>query len=130
MNVSVENSVRRPGSMPQEDAAKLMRTRPRSRREGGIVIQPSFLEQRVKFCGLAPLIAHPAVQRTLNDRGPFPLPSRASQADSIGSRTRTESAPVSAALPSTWTPGTEFSKYEIGSRLAAGGMAEVWRAKI
>src|SRR5262245_43811257 len=107
-----------------------MRTRPRSRPEGGIVIQPSFLEQRVKFCGLAPLIAHPAVQRTLNDRGPFPLPSRASQADSIGSRTRTESAPVSAALPSTWTPGTEFSKYEIGSRLAAGGMAEVWRAKI
>jgi serine/threonine-protein kinase len=33
-------------------------------------------------------------------------------------------------LPSPWLPGTEFSKYEIDSRLAAGGMAEVWRAKI
>jgi len=32
--------------------------------------------------------------------------------------------------PSPWLPGTEFSKYEIDSRLAAGGMAEVWRAKI
>ena len=76
------------------------------------------------------MIAHPAVHRTLNDRGPFPLLSRASRADSIGNRTHTESAPASGPLPSTWSPGTEFSKYEIGSRLAAGGMAEVWRAKI
>jgi serine/threonine protein kinase/predicted hydrocarbon binding protein len=40
--------------------------------------------------------------------------------------------PVSAdtASPSPWRPGAEFSKYEIDSRLAAGGMAEVWRAKI
>jgi serine/threonine protein kinase/predicted hydrocarbon binding protein len=42
----------------------------------------------------------------------------------------TESAPPGAALPAAWLPGTEFSKYEIDSRLAAGGMAEVWRAKI
>ena len=76
------------------------------------------------------MIALPAVVRTLNDRGPFALPLRASRADSIGHRTHTESEPASAPLPSTWTPGTEFSKYEIGSRLAAGGMAEVWRAKI
>ncbi len=70
------------------------------------------------------------MHRTLNDRGPFPLPSRASQADGIRSRTHTASVPASGPLPSTWSPGTEFSKYEIGSRLAAGGMAEVWRAKI
>jgi eukaryotic-like serine/threonine-protein kinase len=34
------------------------------------------------------------------------------------------------ALPSPWAPGTQFSSYEIESRLAVGGMAEVWRAKI
>jgi serine/threonine protein kinase len=34
------------------------------------------------------------------------------------------------ALPSPWVPGTRFSSYEIESRLAVGGMAEVWRAKI
>jgi serine/threonine protein kinase/predicted hydrocarbon binding protein len=48
--------------------------------------------------------------------------------ESIASTTRLESGP--AATPAPWLPGTEFSKYEIGSRLAAGGMAEVWRAKI
>ncbi|HEX3903255.1 MAG TPA: protein kinase [Polyangia bacterium] len=31
---------------------------------------------------------------------------------------------------STWQAGTHFSRYEIDSRLAAGGMAEVWRAKL
>lgn len=31
---------------------------------------------------------------------------------------------------SPWVPGTRFSTYEIESRLAVGGMAEVWRAKI
>lgn len=36
----------------------------------------------------------------------------------------------SGALPSPWVPGTRFSDYEIESRLAVGGMAEVWRAKI
>ena len=36
----------------------------------------------------------------------------------------------SGALPSPWVPGTRFSSYEIESRLAVGGMAEVWRAKI
>jgi len=35
-----------------------------------------------------------------------------------------------AGLPSPWVPGTRFSSYEIESRLAVGGMAEVWRAKI
>ena len=50
--------------------------------------------------------------------------------DSAPSATHLESAPVAAAPPSPWLPGTEFSKYEIDSRLAAGGMAEVWRAKI
>src|SRR5215203_4166414 len=29
-----------------------------------------------------------------------------------------------------WTPGTQFSSYEIESLLATGGMAEVWRAKM
>jgi serine/threonine-protein kinase len=36
----------------------------------------------------------------------------------------------SGVLPSPWVPGTRFSSYEIESRLAVGGMAEVWRAKI
>src|SRR5947209_18812458 len=35
-----------------------------------------------------------------------------------------------AAVPSPWVPGTRFSSYEIESRLATGGMAEVWRASI
>ena len=50
----------------------------------------------------------------------------------MASATHTESAPPNpaGAPPSPWLPGTEFSKYEIDSRLAAGGMAEVWRAKI
>jgi predicted hydrocarbon binding protein/tRNA A-37 threonylcarbamoyl transferase component Bud32 len=46
------------------------------------------------------------------------------------SETRAESAPAAGPHPSPWLPGTEFSKYQIDSRLAAGGMAEVWRAKI
>ena len=29
-----------------------------------------------------------------------------------------------------WVPGTQFSTYEIESRLAIGGMAEVWRANM
>jgi len=29
-----------------------------------------------------------------------------------------------------WAPGTQFSRYEIMSRLARGGMAEVWRAAV
>ena len=33
-------------------------------------------------------------------------------------------------LLSPWVPGTRFSSYEIESRLAVGGMAEIWRAKI
>jgi serine/threonine protein kinase len=32
--------------------------------------------------------------------------------------------------PSPWQTGTHFSRYEIDSRLAVGGMAEIWRAKI
>jgi predicted hydrocarbon binding protein/tRNA A-37 threonylcarbamoyl transferase component Bud32 len=57
-------------------------------------------------------------------------PWQAPESESAASATRLESAPVGAAPPSPWQPGTAFSKYEIGSRLAAGGMAEVWRAKI
>jgi serine/threonine protein kinase len=33
-------------------------------------------------------------------------------------------------LHPTWQSGTHFSRYEIDSRLAIGGMAEVWRAKL
>jgi eukaryotic-like serine/threonine-protein kinase len=32
--------------------------------------------------------------------------------------------------PLPWQAGTHFSRYEIDSRLASGGMAEVWRARI
>ena len=38
--------------------------------------------------------------------------------------------PAGGGLASAWLPGTEFDKYQIDSRLAAGGMAELWRAKI
>src|SRR5437762_3955198 len=44
--------------------------------------------------------------------------------------THVEVARVDTEPPSAWQPGTAFSKYQIDSRLAAGGMAEVWRAKI
>jgi predicted hydrocarbon binding protein/tRNA A-37 threonylcarbamoyl transferase component Bud32 len=73
------------------------------------------------------------VIRSRDDRDPssHPAPWQAPQGESVVSTTRLESAPTTApSPPSTWQPGTEFSKYEIGSRLAAGGMAEVWRAKI
>lgn len=43
--------------------------------------------------------------------------------------TRIERGPGAGSVP-TWAPGTHFSAYEIESRLARGGMAEVWRAKI
>src|SRR5580698_944337 len=33
-------------------------------------------------------------------------------------------------LHPTWQSGTHFSRYEIDSKLATGGMAEVWRAKL
>jgi predicted hydrocarbon binding protein/tRNA A-37 threonylcarbamoyl transferase component Bud32 len=80
------------------------------------------------------LIADLAVARSIEDRGAR-LPTsaaswRPAESESAASKTRLESAPAAAALPSPWQPGTAFSKYEIGSRLAAGGMAEVWRAKI
>src|SRR4029077_3376934 len=52
------------------------------------------------------------------------------QGESAVSATQTGSAPAGTPAPSPWEPGTEFSKYRIDSRLAAGGMAEVWRAKI
>jgi len=75
------------------------------------------------------------VVRSAKDRYPSlsSVPWQAPHGDSVASETRLESAPVSQpspALPSPWQPGTAFSKYEIGSRLAAGGMAEVWRAKV
>jgi serine/threonine protein kinase len=41
------------------------------------------------------------------------------------------SEPFPIGLPSsTWQPGTQFTRYEIDSLLATGGMAELWRAKI
>jgi len=43
------------------------------------------------------------------------------------SGTATDQVP---AVPSPWVPGTRFSSYEIESKLATGGMAEVWRANI
>jgi serine/threonine protein kinase/predicted hydrocarbon binding protein len=79
------------------------------------------------------LIDNPVV-RSAKDRfaSLSSVPWQAPRGDSVASETRLESAPVSplAPLPSPWQPGTAFSKYEIGSRLAAGGMAEVWRAKV
>jgi serine/threonine protein kinase len=42
----------------------------------------------------------------------------------------TEGLRVRAGLESAWQTGTHFSRYEIDSKLASGGMAEVWRAKL
>src|SRR5580692_5337705 len=42
----------------------------------------------------------------------------------------TEGLPDTRGLTSTWQAGTHFSRYEIDSKLATGGMAEVWRAKL
>jgi serine/threonine-protein kinase len=42
----------------------------------------------------------------------------------------TQGLRVRGALESTWQAGTHFSRYEIDSKLASGGMAEVWRAKL
>src|SRR5450755_4184432 len=71
--------------------------------------------------------------RTREDEGP-PVPATARDADdelepttpASGGRARR----LSGALLSPWVPGTRFGSYEIESRLAVGGMAEVWRAKI
>lgn len=41
-----------------------------------------------------------------------------------------EGAPEAGGLSSGWQAGTHFSRYEIDSKLATGGMAEVWRAKL
>jgi serine/threonine protein kinase len=38
--------------------------------------------------------------------------------------------PDTRGLTSDWQAGTHFSRYEIDSKLATGGMAEVWRAKL
>ena len=38
--------------------------------------------------------------------------------------------PESRGLHPTWQAGTQFSRYQIDSKLATGGMAEVWRAKV
>ncbi len=42
----------------------------------------------------------------------------------------TEGLRVRGRLESAWQAGTHFSRYEIDSKLASGGMAEVWRAKL
>jgi serine/threonine protein kinase len=39
-------------------------------------------------------------------------------------------APVTPAPVAVWQAGAHFSRYEIDSKLATGGMAEVWRARI
>jgi len=72
--------------------------------------------------------------RTREDQG-MPLPATANDADDEPDPTTTpvgsdHAKSPSGALPSPWAPGTRFSSYEIESRLAVGGMAEVWRAKI
>src|SRR5450755_4671363 len=41
-----------------------------------------------------------------------------------------EGVPETRGLTSVWQAGTHFSRYEIDSKLATGGMAEVWRAKL
>jgi eukaryotic-like serine/threonine-protein kinase len=72
--------------------------------------------------------------RTREDEGPQ-VPVLVGDADDVPEPTTTPGgsgrakAPP-AALPSPWVPGTRFSSYEIESRLAVGGMAELWRAKI
>jgi serine/threonine protein kinase len=38
--------------------------------------------------------------------------------------------PDTRGLSSDWQAGTHFSRYDIDSKLATGGMAEVWRAKL
>src|SRR5215831_7820895 len=42
----------------------------------------------------------------------------------------TQGMRVRGGMESTWQAGTHFSRYEIDSRLATGGMAEVWRARL
>ena len=42
----------------------------------------------------------------------------------------TVGVPTARGLTSDWQAGTHFSRYEIDSKLATGGMAEVWRAKL
>ncbi|MFL5305870.1 MAG: protein kinase domain-containing protein [Polyangia bacterium] len=37
---------------------------------------------------------------------------------------------VAVAAPPVWQTGSHFSRYEIDSKLATGGMAEVWRARL
>ena len=72
--------------------------------------------------------------RTRQDEGP-PVPTTAEDVDDELDPTTTpderdRAKAPSGPLPSPWVPGTRFSSYEIESRLAVGGMAEVWRAKI
>jgi len=38
--------------------------------------------------------------------------------------------PETRGLTSDWQAGTHFSRYQIDSKLATGGMAEIWRAKL
>ncbi len=57
--------------------------------------------------------------------GSRPSPTRRTRTRRTARR-RTKSPPCRR----PWVPGTRFSSYEIESRLATGGMAEVWRANI
>ena len=48
----------------------------------------------------------------------------------INPRGENETAVTAVEGAASWVPGTQFSNYEIESRLATGGMAEVWRANM
>ncbi|MES1207710.1 MAG: protein kinase [Pseudomonadota bacterium] len=56
---------------------------------------------------------------------------RAAAASSEVTATLPPRAPLAApAAPPDWQAGSHFSRYEIDSKLATGGMAEVWRARL
>ncbi len=70
---------------------------------------------------------------TEDDDGEPTIPHIRNRPPKSGRATGTASGAATdqvAAVPSPWVPGTRFSSYEIESRLATGGMAEVWRANL
>ena len=70
----------------------------------------------------------PREQEADEEAEPTTTPALRDRAKSPRVRTPPGSPALSALSP--WGPGTRFSSYEIESRLAVGGMAEIWRAKI
>jgi serine/threonine protein kinase len=63
-------------------------------------------------------------------RGPIRDAEAADIARFIAEQPTLPPLPVPPPARQGWTSGTQFSHYEIESRLATGGMAEVWLAKI